>query len=376
MKRSSIATTFSTIAVSAATVFAVTTITVMAALAVTGCSSNSSSSGNPGSSGNSGLSADNSATATTLAAKQVIPNKFPIIEIPSIINQKEQITEYVATNYWAEFFNAKRVSALSDTQLKDSSSILGIDTASVAEAIASYLTALLPQADPKTACNSLKALVRKADTLGTEGDRRLLLKIMQLGEYIYYHPNSPYRNYELYLPIVEGMIAAKSLSETDKIQFEYQLKMLRLNRTGSKANNFQYEELTEQGTIKVSTLYKTEAQFVLLFFNNPGCESCEQFLTAIPKGSILYNAIESGKVKLLSIYIDDNIELWKSHKSRFPNRWIYARDPKLILRDNTLYGIRAIPSLYLLDKDKKVLIKDGGVESVPAIEHCIEATCI
>lgn len=374
MKRSSIVTTFSAITVSVVTVFAVTAMAVMTALAVTGCGGNSNNSGNSGSTDNSSSSANTGNTGNT--GSNGGTNKFPIIEIPSVINQREQIIEYVANNYWAEFFNPKRVSALSSTQLKDSSAILGIDTATVAEALASYLTAILPQADLTTAGNSLKALVRRADTVGSYGDRRLLLKIMQLGEYIYYHPNSPYRNDELYLPIVEGMIAAKSLSATDKIQFEYQLKMLRLNRMGTKANDFQYEELTEQGTTKRGTLYKTEAPFVLLFFNNPGCESCDRVLTAITKGSILYNAIESGKVKVLSIYIDDDTDSWKSHKAQFPGRWIYARDPKLILRDNSIYGIRAIPSLYLLDKDKKVLLKDGGAESVPAIERCIEATCI
>ena len=376
MKRSSIATTFSTI-ISVVTVFVVTAITVITALAVTGCGGNSNNSVNSDSTSSLG-SKGNSANSGNMGnlGSNGSTNKFPNIEIPSVINQREQIIEYVANNYWAEFFNPKRVSALGSTQLKDSSSILGIDTAAVAEALASYLTAILPQADLTTAGNSLKALVRKADTVGSYGDRRLLLKIMQLGEYIYYHPNSPYRNDELYLPIVEGMIAAKSLSATDKIQFEYQQKMLRLNRTGTKANDFQYEELTEQGTTKKGTLYKTEAPFVLLLFNNPGCESCDRLLKAITKGSILYNAIESGKVKLLSIYIDDDIDSWKSHKALFPSRWIYARDPKLILRDNSIYGIRAIPSLYLLDKDKKVLIKDGGVESVPVIESCIEATCI
>lgn len=297
--------------------------------------------------------------------------RFPDAAVPSIINDREQMIEYVAANYWAEFFNTKRLSALSTLQLGDSSAILGVDTAAVSDALARYLTIILPQADPNTASKSLKALVKRADTLGMDGDRRLLLKIMELGEYIYYNPNSPYRNEELYLPVVEGMTAAKSLSDIDKIQFEYPLRMLRLNRKGTKANNFTYEELTRQGATRNGSLYSIDAPFVLLFFNNPGCEACEQFLTAISNSSVLNDAIAYGKVKVLSMYIDEDLKSWKEHKNKFPDRWIYARDPKMILRDNTIYGIRAIPSIYLLDSNKRVLLKDGGPESIPAIESYI-----
>lgn len=337
------------------------TITLLAvALLTAGCGSNASSSASAGNS------------SKNSAEKPALQNSFPNIDIPAMINDREQMVNHVAKNYWAEFFNPKRISALDNRQPNDSSTILLVDTATVSDALARYLMVILPQADLGTAISSLKALVKKADTIGINGDRRLLLKIMQLGEYIYYNPNSPYRNEELYLPIVEEMTAAKSLLEIEKIQFEYPLRMLKLNRAGTKANDFQYEELTRQGSLKRGSLYGIKSPFVLLFFNNPGCEACEQFLDAISNGSILSNAIESGKVKVLSIYIDDDTNAWKSYKAKFPDKWIYARDPNMVLRDNTIYGIRAIPSVYLLDKDKRVLLKDGGLESIPEIGRLLE----
>ena len=306
------------------------------------------------------------------AEKPESQNGFPNIDIPAMINDREQMINYVAKNFWSEFFNPKRLSTIENRQPNDSSTMRSIDTSSVNDALARYLMVILPQANLGTASSSLKKLVKKADTIGINGDRRLLLKIMQLGEYIYYNPNSPYRNEELYLPIVEEMIAAKSLSNIEKIQFEYPLRMLKLNRAGTKANNFQYEELTAQGTMQKGTLYGIKTPFVLLFFNNPGCEACEQFLSAISNGSILSNAIESGKVKVLAMYIDEDSNAWKSYKAKFPDKWIYARDPNMVLRDNTIYGIRAIPSVYLLDNDKRVLLKDGGPESIPEIERLLE----
>jgi hypothetical protein len=40
-----------------------------------------------------------------------------------------------------------------------------------------------------------------------------------------------------------------------------------------------------------------------------------------------------------------------------PAEWIQGRDEYGLYKNN-VYDLRAIPSLYLLDKDKKVLLKD------------------
>ena len=39
-------------------------------------------------------------------------------------------------------------------------------------------------------------------------------------------------------------------------------------------------------------------------------------------------------------------------------------DASHIIREDILYCIRAIPSLYLLDADKRILLKDPPVERV------------
>ena len=76
--------------------------------------------------------------------------------------------------------------------------------------------------------------------------------------------------------------------------------------------------------------------------------------------------IESGEMKVLSMYIDEDIELWKKHRGDAPQtpNWIYARDHELTLRNNELYGIRAIPSMYLLDSNKEGILKDAVAEMV------------
>ena len=42
----------------------------------------------------------------------------------------------------------------------------------------------------------------------------------------------------------------------------------------------------------------------------------------------------------------------------YPEQWYNGFDPDFVLKGDQMYNIRAIPSLYLLDKEKNVLMKD------------------
>ena len=62
---------------------------------------------------------------------------------------------------------------------------------------------------------------------------------------------------------------------------------------------------------------------------------------------------------VLNIYIDEDLEAWRSYMPIYPETWYNGFDPDLMIRGETLYNVRAIPSLYLLDRDKRVIMKDA-----------------
>lgn len=68
---------------------------------------------------------------------------------------------------------------------------------------------------------------------------------------------------------------------------------------------------------------------------------------------------------LIEIYPDEELDEWKKHLSEFPNEWINGYDKKFTIKEEQVYDLKAIPTLYLLDKDKTVLLKDA---TAPAIE--------
>jgi hypothetical protein len=74
--------------------------------------------------------------------------------------------------------------------------------------------------------------------------------------------------------------------------------------------------------------------------------------------------IAARKIAVLNIYIDEDLEAWRSYMPIYPENWYNGFDPDFVIRMDQLYNVRAIPSLYLLDKDKTVIMKDAVTGNV------------
>ena len=74
--------------------------------------------------------------------------------------------------------------------------------------------------------------------------------------------------------------------------------------------------------------------------------------------------IASRQLAVLNIYIDEDLEAWRSYMPIYPEEWYNGFDPDFVIRSEMLYNVRAIPSLYLLDGSKTVLLKDAPEDKV------------
>ena len=74
--------------------------------------------------------------------------------------------------------------------------------------------------------------------------------------------------------------------------------------------------------------------------------------------------ISAKKLKVLSIYPDEELDEWKKHRNDFAKEWTNGYDKELVIKNKNLYDLRAIPTLYLLDKNKTVLLKDATLQKV------------
>ncbi len=173
-----------------------------------------------------------------------------------------------------------------------------------------------------------------------------------------YNPASPMRNEVTYLYVIKGLLKSNRINQQNKTRFEFQQKLLKQNQIGNVANNFDFIALNgERGE-----LYNLETEYLLIYFNNPECNSCKTVSSLFTNSDVLNQLISSGQVKMLSVYPDNYQEAWR--KSYMPKNWINVFNQSQSILNYNLYDLRAIPSLYLLDKDKRVIIKDGSPEKI------------
>lgn len=176
-----------------------------------------------------------------------------------------------------------------------------------------------------------------------------------LAERVLHDPNSPARNDELYIPVLEALVSSPWLDRWERIAPQHDLRMASQNRIGRPANDFRYT--TADGATR--RMYDIRAEYLLLFINNPGCNMCKTVREAISASPMLNELIERGKLKVLALFPDEDLTEWQEYRPQIPARWINAYDKGCVVRDRELYDLKAIPALYLLDRDKRVMVKDA-----------------
>jgi hypothetical protein len=167
-------------------------------------------------------------------------------------------------------------------------------------------------------------------------------------------PNSRYRNQRMYAKILEAKIRSNWFIADEKEAAKGKLKLMQQNNIGSVANDFTYT--TPGGDVK--RMYAIKANFLLLYFNNPECEACKEMKASLSQSTIINQKIQTGELKVLSIYMGTDKKNWGSHLGEYPKQWLQGIGDDETLYKAKIYDLNAIPTMYLLDKDKKVLLKD------------------
>lgn len=97
---------------------------------------------------------------------------------------------------------------------------------------------------------------------------------------------------------------------------------------------------------------------------------CRRLSGELLASPLLNELTERGTLCVLAVYPDADLSAWRTRRDGMPAAWIDACDPRGVILGGELYDLRAIPSLYLLDREKCVLVKDSA--SVPEIERAID----
>lgn len=169
-----------------------------------------------------------------------------------------------------------------------------------------------------------------------------------------FDPNSSLRNEKLYSKLLQFELHSPWFNQDEKQLAAKKLRLLEQNNIGFMANDFTY--ISPGG--EKHRMYDIQAKYLLLYFNNPDCSACKTLKEALQASNVITQVKDNGILKILSIFPDTDEKLWLHHLRDYPSDWIQGRDEKEFLFKNSVYDLHAIPSMYLLDENKKVLLKD------------------
>lgn len=187
---------------------------------------------------------------------------------------------------------------------------------------------------------------------------------MQLQEKFFLDPNSPYRNEELYLPVVAHLQTSPHATREQRDRAAWLEPRLLLNRPGTVAADFPFTLPNGRTTTLHAAIDSRHPRQTLLFFSNPGCANCKEITEALAADPEVSARIAAGELLVINIHPDADVETWLDYLPNYPGEWICGYDPDQLLLSDTRYWVRAIPSLYLLDEEKRVVLKDAPLEKV------------
>ncbi len=282
--------------------------------------------------------------------KQEYKSDFPYISVPSYIVSQEDALDYVANNYWANYLKAQK------DYSKDTALVGGLTKDKFQAAFQSYIEVLTVLEINK----ATKALESFLSSLREGVSEKLYIDLMELFELYLYNPNSNFRNEELYISVLNVILDSHYYTELQKDKYSLDLKDCSMNRIGLRAENFRFT--TRNG--ETSSLDDLTTDYIIIFFSNPECEACFEIINSLSQNTLVNDLLVANKASILNLYIDQELEAWLDYMPIYPKEWINAYDPDMVVANVPLYNIRAIPTLYLLDKNKNVVLKDATLNSL------------
>ena len=100
----------------------------------------------------------------------------------------------------------------------------------------------------------------------------------------------------------------------------------------------------------------------MLIFNNPDCSLCHLAEEHIANDEKIQALLNIGKLNILAITPDAEYDDWMKHK--YPANWLVGYDMERNIYNHRLYDVQRLPCMYLLDKDKCVLLKEADYDRI------------
>lgn len=283
--------------------------------------------------------------STSIQQDYVQSEIFPFPIIPSSLIGPEARKSYLLTHYWEKF------------NFADSTLVSNRDVTE--QGFVNFISLLL---DGTTSEELIRESMENwcGGFIGNGYARKVLT---QTADDYLFNPNSPFYNEGLYGLYLETMLGVLPQTDAMRSTYRFKLELVRRNNVGDKATDFTYYQ--PDGTRRTLATTPVKNDRLLLMFYDPECESCHEVLLQMAADTALAEAVRAGKLSVLAVYTEGNDEAWRKALPDMPEGWTVGTDREAV-KGGALYDLKAMPSLYLLDGKKTVLLKDAAYEKIRA----------
>lgn len=295
------------------------------------------------------------ASVTAASSPAQTARQFTSVTVPAQFQTPTERAEWLALHYWDQF------------NFTDTTDIRG--TQFFEQALSDYLY-ILRHASPERQAEGLEALLRKAETgyrpngianaLQPALQKAFLNRLDELLEEYLAFSYSPMQDNEMYIAVLEYITQSDSWSEEEKIRPSILLELCLKNRKGTPAADFDYVLADDTK----GHLYALSSPYLILFFYDPECAHCRQLIDQMKHSSVLNEALEKHQLRLLTIYPYADTTAWRTGLANLPTAWINCYNPASAILSDELYELKITPALYLLDSQKKVLVREGSLSEI------------
>ena len=269
--------------------------------------------------------------ACTLVQAQA-QQSFPYPAIPDTLRSVEQRAGYLSEHYWDNYnfadtllLKSKEMTEQGFVNFIDILNRFNLDYASKGVAHKDIAQKDITRKDitrkgiaqKDITQKGIACFTRKAFSYAAAKER-----FENLIEHYFEDQLSPVRNDRVYLIFLEEMKNSPCFDETEKERIAFKIKTTNKNLPGDIAINFKFKD--ESGKEHQLSDYKD--QKVILYFYDPDCENCHEVSAWLKQQTI------PADIKVIKMIADNHISY--------------------------MYSLKNMPTIFLLDKENKVILKD------------------
>ncbi|MCM1092495.1 MAG: DUF5106 domain-containing protein [Lachnospiraceae bacterium] len=269
-------------------------------------------------------------------------DELPLPEVPTSLRTPGERAAYIVSHFWDGM-------DFSDTLRSRNNEF-------VEQNFVNYLS-LFPHTPADTLKTAVPRLMQHA-----EADTVAYNLLADLADKYLYDPESPMLDEESYIIFLESITGRGFMEASRRTRFDYELADAMKNRKGCKASDFDFID-SKGAKTSLYTSGDGKSMRILLFYD-PDCDHCHEVIRELETSPVVNGMLREGKISIFAIYAEGDETVWNGAKNSLPAGWTNGYSPDNRVEMDDIYILRRTPTLYLLDSDNTVLLKDPTAEQI------------